>query len=1161
MAYFKRGVFLSLNMGANSVFLGGLIDFLKHFSPDLVMLQEVTVPTDQLDSLVKKLGYAAVCNVNVMDERSIGTAVVYKGGSNTVVINVEENRLQKVVWNGIKFLNVYAPSGSDRRFDRRKFFGDTVPKHLREILPIILGDMNCITDEMDTERNAGNKLCPMLGQLIETYNLKDGFRILYPNKREYTFFRKEVSAARLDRVYVPNSMANAVFEVEHLASLSDHKLVRLEMHFKDLNVNEGTKPKRGSSFWKMNSEILNETDFWTNFNILWENLVKAKRLYADTADWWERRAKPEIRKLCISYSKDRAVTRRDTVTFLYLALDLALIDKNWERVNFLKNELKRYHRENAMGVIIRSKFNENAEMERASLFHVGREMRNGEKNSLNKMVINGKVEDDRAKIEEEVMRFFFPLFNGMHGKGGVDTGNTFQQDDSNLREFLDPLTKLTDEQRDKLEEPINFDELVEIMKGLPKSKSPGLDGLPYEFYVKAFSIIGRELFEVYNCILRKFKLIESMMNGATRLAPKVKGVPKVNELRPITLLQCDYKILTKIFVGRLLEVLPDIIKSGQLCSVQGKSILSGVSNLLSTLQYVSAKELNAAIISLDQWKAYDRVYIKFLLQVMEAMGFGPIFVGWIKMLHTGNKTRFILNELSNPIKILFSVRQGDPIAMLLYIIYLEPLLIQLKNRLKGVCLGNIRHNIEAYVDDVNICVTDESDFETIDEIFDNYEAMSGALLNRDAKSKIMGLGGWTDREVWPLRWLKVEKMLKIFGFLFVADPGELSRLNWSSVLEKFKKVVWSWSSRLLDTLAQRVEILKIFATSKLWYISHILELPNNVCKQLEAVIGTFIWYGCLERLPIDEIKNPPRSGGLGLVCVSSKALALRLKHFCKILASPEDDMSYRKMKYWLGQSMGRWLPKLLPGPHFEAPPLFYRKLREDFVQNIVGVFEMEDLDCVTSKTVYAELTSTLPPPKIETKLPLDPTIEGANWDDIWTRLCHPVMEVDAKNVMFKIVNDILPTKQRLFRLGKRRGPFCEEEEIVVPILGPLRDGVMSRESMVYPVGGPVDTPVHMFCECRKVAEQWFWVRRRILDLCRRKRGCSNFELLNLIFPKGLNETDITIVWLISSYVKLIWFSRIRGSIIKVEELRAQMKTLHNEHNRKRTHKLDEVDWG
>ena len=97
--------------------------------------------------------------------------------------------------------------------------------------------------------------------------------------------------------------------------------------------------------------------------------------------------------------------------------------------------------------------------------------------------------------------------------------------------------------------------------------------LPYEFYQITWDIIGMDFVDVLQVQLQRLNLIESDRNGATRLCSKVDGVPKVSELRPITLLNCDYKILTKDFVKRMCPVMSEIILSGQLCSVKGKNIL------------------------------------------------------------------------------------------------------------------------------------------------------------------------------------------------------------------------------------------------------------------------------------------------------------------------------------------------------------------------------------------------------------------------------------------------------------------------------------------------------------------------------------------------------------------------------------------------------------
>jgi hypothetical protein len=60
------------------------------------------------------------------------------------------------------------------------------------------------------------------------------------------------------------------------------------------------------------------------------------------------------------------------------------------------------------------------------------------------------------------------------------------------------------------------------------------------------------------------------------LLPKVAGPPIAAQLRPITLLPCDYKLLTKVYVQHLIPLLPSILTTSQLCSVPSRSIFMAV---------------------------------------------------------------------------------------------------------------------------------------------------------------------------------------------------------------------------------------------------------------------------------------------------------------------------------------------------------------------------------------------------------------------------------------------------------------------------------------------------------------------------------------------------------------------------------------------------------
>ena len=262
------------------------------------------------------------------------------------------------------------------------------------------------------------------------------------------------------------------------------------------------------------------------------------------------------------------------------------------------------------------------------------------------------------------------------------------------------------------------------------------ESLSYEFYKATLHIIEKDLLDVLQCQLDRGRIIDSNVEGVTRLCPKLEGVPAMDELRPITLLNSDYKTLSKWLLLRVKPKLPLIIKSGQLCTVGRKNILFGVSNILSSIFQVQQEKKQACLISLDFFKAYDRMLLDFLVEVMQRMNFGKVFISWIIMLHKGAKTRFLLSFLTRAIQVRFSIRQGDPLAMILYIIYVEPLLIALEKSLSGLKLTSVQQTLEAYCDDINIITDDLEDFRRLEIKIKEFEKYSGAILSTGKKCKV-----------------------------------------------------------------------------------------------------------------------------------------------------------------------------------------------------------------------------------------------------------------------------------------------------------------------------------------------------------------------------------------------------------------------------------------
>ena len=98
--------------------------------------------------------------------------------------------------------------------------------------------------------------------------------------------------------------------------------------------------------------------------------------------------------------------------------------------------------------------------------------------------------------------------------------------------------------------------------------------------------------------------------------------------------------------------------------------------------------MQAAIISLDQEKAFDRVVAHdYLFKTITAHNLGIYIETWIKTLYKNPQSQLLVNHtLSEPFSLTRSIRQGCSLSHLLYILTLEPLLENTRQNTTGVSL-------------------------------------------------------------------------------------------------------------------------------------------------------------------------------------------------------------------------------------------------------------------------------------------------------------------------------------------------------------------------------------------------------------------------------------------------------------------------------------------
>ena len=87
-------------------------------------------------------------------------------------------------------------------------------------------------------------------------------------------------------------------------------------------------------------------------------------------------------------------------------------------------------------------------------------------------------------------------------------------------------------------------------------KSPGSDGLTSEFYKQFWEEVGDDVVQSINNAFDKEMSICQKRGIITLLPKKDKPTYVLNNLRPVMLLNMDYKIATKVIANRLAKVFP-----------------------------------------------------------------------------------------------------------------------------------------------------------------------------------------------------------------------------------------------------------------------------------------------------------------------------------------------------------------------------------------------------------------------------------------------------------------------------------------------------------------------------------------------------------------------------------------------------------------------------
>jgi hypothetical protein len=163
---------------------------------------------------------------------------------------------------------------------------------------------------------------------------------------------------------------------------------------------------------------------------------------------------------------------------------------------------------------------------------------------------DGIVVEGKEGLKALITNYFSSLFTPMTGSANTD-----------MLHMIQP--RVTHQMNEILCAEFTADEIKKALDSIGDLKAPGADGMLALFYKKYWHLVGDKVVHEVLHVLQGGCIPDGWNDTIVVLIPKVQNPERLQDLRPISLCNVVYKLVSKVLANRLKCILGEIISPNQ----------------------------------------------------------------------------------------------------------------------------------------------------------------------------------------------------------------------------------------------------------------------------------------------------------------------------------------------------------------------------------------------------------------------------------------------------------------------------------------------------------------------------------------------------------------------------------------------------------------------